>query len=115
MLLLSKAQLWCHLNGVPSLALAILDRNPFSDATPEFLRSFAAAVNQGVGGNVEIVAPFASISKAEVIRRGQHLPLENTLSCLQPIAGKHCGRCNKCAERRAAFTAAGVVDPTDYA
>jgi 7-cyano-7-deazaguanine synthase len=113
-LLLSKALLWCHLHDVPTLALAVLDRNPFPDATPAFFRSFADAVNRAVGGRVEVVAPYAGLSKAEVIRRGRHLPLRHTLSCLRPACGRHCGRCNKCAERRAAFLAAEVPDPTEY-
>ncbi|HEY1381068.1 MAG TPA: 7-cyano-7-deazaguanine synthase, partial [Gemmataceae bacterium] len=66
-LLLSKALLWCHLHGVPTLALATLAANPFPDATPAFFRSFADAVNAAVGGRVEVVAPFAGLSKAEVI------------------------------------------------
>jgi 7-cyano-7-deazaguanine synthase len=113
-LLLSKALLWCHLHGVPTLALATLQRNPFPDATPEFFRSFAAAVNLAVGGQVQVVAPYAGLSKAAVIRLGRDLPLKHTLSCLSPAGGRHCGKCNKCAERRTAFIAAGVVDPTEY-
>src|SRR5437868_3411881 len=35
-ILLSKALVWCHLHGVPALALAVLAGNPFPDATPEF-------------------------------------------------------------------------------
>jgi 7-cyano-7-deazaguanine synthase len=113
-LLLSKALLWCHLHDVPTLALATLDRNPFPDATPAFFAAFADAVNMAVGGRVSVVAPFAGLSKAEVIRRGRDLPLRHTLSCLRPVDGRHCGRCNKCAERRAAFREAGVPDPTEY-
>jgi 7-cyano-7-deazaguanine synthase len=113
-LLLSKALLWCHLHDLPTLALATLDRNPFPDATAAFFGSFAGAVNLGVGGRVEVVAPFAGQSKADVIRRGRDLPLRHTLSCLRPANGRHCGACNKCAERRAAFAAAGVPDPTEY-
>jgi 7-cyano-7-deazaguanine synthase len=113
-LLLSKALLWCHLHDVPMLALATLERNPFPDATPTFFDSFTAAVNRAVGGRVAVVAPFAGLSKAEVIRRGRDLPLRHTLSCLRPVGGRHCGRCNKCAERRAAFRDAAVDDPTEY-
>jgi 7-cyano-7-deazaguanine synthase len=113
-LLLSKSLLWCHLHNVPTLALATLAANPFPDATPEFFRSFAVAVNLAVGGKTTVVAPFAGLSKAEVIRRGRELPLQLTMSCLRPIDGRHCGRCNKCAERQAAFVAAGIADPTAY-
>jgi 7-cyano-7-deazaguanine synthase len=55
--------------------------------------------------------------KADVIRRGAALgvPFELTLSCMQPVDGRHCGRCSKCRERRDGFIEAGVHDPTPYA
>jgi 7-cyano-7-deazaguanine synthase len=34
---------------------------------------------------------------------------------MQPIDDMHCGRCNKCAERRLGFRLAGVEDPSVYA
>jgi 7-cyano-7-deazaguanine synthase len=114
-LLLSKALVWCHLNRIPELALAHLKANPFPDATPEFFAGFTAAVNRAVDGNISVLRPYAHLSKAEVIRRGRTLPLGETFSCLRPIDGQHCGRCNKCAERRRAFAAAVVPDPTTYA
>jgi 7-cyano-7-deazaguanine synthase len=114
-LLLSKALVWSHLNRMPELALAILKGNPFPDATPEFFAELTAAVNRAVEGNVAVLRPYAHLSKAEVIRRGRALPLGETFSCIRPIDGGHCGRCNKCAERRSAFAAAGVPDPTTYA
>lgn len=110
-LLLGKALLWCHLNGVPRLEMATLKGNPFPDATPTFFHAIAAAVNQAVRGAVEVAAPFAALSKAEVLRLGRDLPLRWTLSCLKPSGGRHCGRCNKCAERRRAFAEAGLRDP----
>jgi 7-cyano-7-deazaguanine synthase len=113
-LLLSKALLWCHLHGVPAVALAVLEANPFPDATPAFFRAFADAVNAAVGGRVRVETPFADLDKTAVLRRGRHLPLEHTFSCIAPVDGRHCGRCNKCAERRRAFAAAGVEDPTEY-
>jgi 7-cyano-7-deazaguanine synthase len=42
------------------------------------------------------------------------LPLELTFSCIRPAGERHCGSCNKCAERRQAFASAGLKDPTDY-
>jgi 7-cyano-7-deazaguanine synthase len=38
-----------------------------------------------------------------------------TFSCLAPQGRRHCGRCNKCAERKRAFRQAGIPDPTKYA
>jgi 7-cyano-7-deazaguanine synthase len=114
-LLLAKAIIWCHLHQVPAVALATLRGNPFPDATPSFFRAFQAAVNQAIEGKVEIVRPFAEKSKREVLMRGKQLPLELTFSCIAPQEGRHCGRCNKCEERRRAFAETGVKDRTEYA
>jgi 7-cyano-7-deazaguanine synthase len=113
-LLLGKAMLWCHLHGVPAVALAPLHSNPFPDATPEFFDRYEEIVNQGIGGAVQILRPYGGLDKTEVMRRGRGLPLERTFSCIRPAVGRHCGRCNKCAERRRAFADAGMADPTDY-
>ena len=114
-LLLSKALLWCHLHQVPALALASLAANPFPDATPEFFSTFAAAVARAVEASpVEVRHPYLGLHKADVIRRGRELPLRWTFSCMRPVGGKHCGCCNKCAERRRAFAEAGLEDPTEY-
>jgi 7-cyano-7-deazaguanine synthase len=114
-LLLSKAILWCHLHGVPALALGTLPTNPFPDATPAFFDAMRNAVNRAVGGKVEVRLPLAGMTKTAVMRLGAELPLEHTFSCIRPARGLHCGRCNKCAERRQAFAGAGMRDPTVYA
>lgn len=113
-LLLGKALLWCHLSGIPALALGSLQTNPFPDATPEFFGSFTASVNRAVGGRVELRLPFGGMTKTAVMHLGRGLPLEHTFSCIQPRDGLHCGACNKCAERQAAFRSAGMADPTRY-
>jgi 7-cyano-7-deazaguanine synthase len=118
-LLLAKAMLWCHVNGVPALALAPLECNPFPDATPTFFAAFAAAVNQAVAGRVRVLQPYLHLGKTAVLQRGRSFPLRWTVSCLRPVesaAGvRHCGRCNKCAERHRGFHDAGLIDPTEYA
>ena len=113
-LLLAKALLWCHLRQVPALALGLLGSNPFPDATDAFFDSFQGVVNEAVGGNVCVYRPYSGLNKAQVLRRGRALPLELTFSCIHPSAGRHCGVCNKCAERRRAFAAAGIKDRTPY-
>ena len=78
--LLGKALIWCHLRRVPAVALGTLAANPFPDATPEFVADFERVVNAAVGGSVRVLRPFAGLSKADVVRRGSHLPLELTWS-----------------------------------
>lgn len=116
-ILLAKALIWCHLNGVPEVATAPLGSNPFPDATDEFYDGFAVVVSRAVAGRVRVLRPYAALGlhKADVLRRGRGLPLEHTFSCIRPVGGRHCGRCNKCAERRKGFAEAGVPDPTGYA
>jgi 7-cyano-7-deazaguanine synthase len=113
-LFLAKAMLWCQLHGVPALALAPLEGNPFPDATPTFFEDYERIVNQGIGGSVRVLQPYRRLHKEEVLRRGQHLPLRWTFSCMRPLDGLHCGQCNKCAERKDAFVRAGCPDPTVY-
>ncbi|MBM3993798.1 MAG: 7-cyano-7-deazaguanine synthase [Planctomycetes bacterium] len=113
-LLLAKSLLWCHLHRVPALALGSLQTNPFPDATPEFFAGFQNLLNQAMQGRVEVCLPFGGMKKTAVLKLGAELPLEHTLSCIAPVGALHCGRCNKCAERRHAFADAGMADRTRY-
>ncbi len=114
-ILVLKAGLWCQLHGIPRLALGVLGSNPFGDAVPAFFEHLESALRLATGVPLAVVRPFAGLTKVQVMQRGQHLPLELTFSCIAPQAGLHCGRCNKCAERQAAFRAAGLEDRTRYA
>jgi 7-cyano-7-deazaguanine synthase len=114
-LLTIKAALWCQMHGIERLALAVLGSNPFPDATPGFFNRFAAALSLAGGKPVRFWRPFGRWSKCQVMRQGRGLPLELTFSCIAPVDGLHCGRCNKCAERHKAFQVSGDRDPTRYA
>ena len=114
--LLTKAAVFMARAGLGRVYLGPLAGNPFPDATPEFFATMARALSLGLDTSIEIAAPFAGMHKAEVIALGRSLgvPLELTLSCMQPNGERHCGRCSKCRERRDAFREAGVEDPTAY-
>lgn len=114
-LLAAKAAVWCRLRDVEHLAFGVLRGNPFPDSTPAFFDELAAVLNRAMSGRLAILRPYETLSKVEVLRRGDRLPLHLTLSCLDPVDGAHCGDCNKCAERRNAFARAGLVDRTVYA
>jgi 7-cyano-7-deazaguanine synthase len=113
-LLTIKPMLWCAMRGIEQLALAILAANPFSDATDLFFDAQMAAMRQATGREVRIFRPFSRLEKADVLTIGRDLPLELTFSCIAPVDGRHCGRCNKCAERKRVFAQAQMKDPTSY-
>jgi 7-cyano-7-deazaguanine synthase len=115
LLLLSKASVWCVLNGVGTIALGTLKGNPFADSSADFFARFGGMVEQGLEHPLAVLAPLSDMTKAEVLEVGRHLALEHTFSCIAPVEGRHCGRCNKCAERREGFAAARMRDPTLYA
>jgi 7-cyano-7-deazaguanine synthase len=120
--LLGKAGVFCASAGINRLLIATLDHNPFPDATPAFRTAMSTALSIGLARPLEIAAPYSTLSKAEVIRRGARsgVRLELTLSCMNAHAAgeefpRHCGRCSKCRERHDAFVEAGIADLTDYA
>lgn len=116
-MLLSKAAIYCAQHGLHRIVLATLAHNPFPDATPAFFDVMGRALSLGLDHTIEIATPFAALEKSDVVRLGVELGvrLELTLSCMNPHAGRHCGLCSKCRERRDAFLAAGVDDLTEYA
>jgi 7-cyano-7-deazaguanine synthase len=120
-LVILKPALWCQMHGIEELALAPLVTNPFPDATATFFHLFERTLSQAVEKPLRIVRPFGQMRKREVMQLGSELPLELTFSCIDPVRaapdepGLHCGHCNKCAERKAAFKDAEMEDRTRYA
>lgn len=115
LLLLAKSSVWCALNDFAVIALGTLKGNPFADSGAEFFNGIASVASLALDRPLSILTPFAGSTKDEVLERGRHLALELTFSCIDPDKGMHCGRCNKCAERRRAFAASGLPDRTAYA
>jgi 7-cyano-7-deazaguanine synthase len=115
LLLLAKSSIWCALHGCPTIALGTLKGNPFADSSREFFGDVESLVQTAVDHRLEIATPFSELDKAHVLELGRHLQLQHTFSCINPTAGVHCGRCNKCAERQRAFEEASIDDVTTYA
>ena len=77
------------------------------------------ATKAGVTGKtkIKIKTPLINLSKAEIIKRGDLLGLDYslTLSCYDPdLEGRACGACDSCLQRKKGFQEAGVTDPTLY-
>ena len=91
------------------------DAKFYPDCREEFYQSLEETAWLGTEKNIHITAPFSSIPKSELIALGVKLgvPFELTWSCYLDKE-KHCGKCESCVNRKAAFKEAGVTDPTQY-
>jgi len=103
--LLSKAAVFMARKGITRVLIGTLGGNPFPDATPAFFDLMGRALSMGLAAPIRIEAPFSQLRKSDVIARGRALgvPLELTISCMQPKGSVPCGCCSKCRERRDAF------------
>jgi 7-cyano-7-deazaguanine synthase len=114
-LLLAAAAVWGSVHGVHELAIGSLEGNPFPDGNDAFFATYQGVLAMALSCPIRISAPYRGRRKEELIREFQALPLDLTLTCMQPLSGVHCGACNKCQERRDGFARAGVADRTSYA
>jgi 7-cyano-7-deazaguanine synthase len=92
------------------------DHAIYPDCREDFLRAMGEAMRQGTYAGVELLRPFIAMTKAQIATEGLRLGVDfaRTWSCYK--GGEiHCGRCGTCVERREAFLAAGLPDPTLYA
>ncbi len=101
-----------------------LDYSGYPDCREEYIRAFERMANlatkAGVEGRscVKIHAPLIRMTKAEIIRRGQVLGVDYSLtwSCYDPMPdGRACGLCDSCQLRLKGFKEAGFADPIPYA
>ncbi len=91
------------------------DHMIYPDCRPEFIDKLNELIPIATETDVQIVAPFIDISKAQIVRKGFQLGVDfaATWSCYKG-GDMHCGRCGTCVERAEAFYHAGVKDPTHY-
>jgi 7-cyano-7-deazaguanine synthase len=91
------------------------DAANYPDCREKFYKSLEKTAQLGTEMNMEILAPFSNISKFELLKIGSKLgvPFELTWSCYLD-GEKHCGKCESCVNRKAAFKQAGIPDPTSY-
>lgn len=123
---LTVAAAWALEIGAGTVAYAAHsgDYN-YPDCRPEFAARLAEALNMaesdgiasGSRKELRIASPYAEgVSKAELLRAGYArlgAGVFRTWSCY--LGGEaHCGRCESCGNRRAAFKEAGIEDRTRY-
>ena len=97
--------------------IQIHDSYGYWDCTQDFLDVMNHLSSLNRLHNIQLVAPFKSMSKCEEIKIGNELevPYEDTLTCYNPNdKGESCGKCPSCSERIMNFKKAGMKDPALY-
>lgn len=84
----------------------------YPDCSLDFVGAMNQAIYLGSGNQLTIEAPFVSLTKADVVKKGLELgvPYEITWSCYEG-GEKPCGKCGTCIDRQRAFELNGTVDP----
>ncbi len=142
---LALAMAWAEVLGAEHLFIGVnaLDYSGYPDCRPEFIRAFEKlaklATKKGVEGKgkLKIHTPLIRMTKAQIIRAGQKLKVDYSLthSCYDPkpkgngpsakatsrgarIGRVHsygewipCGKCDSCLLRAKGFKEAGLKDP----
>ena len=91
------------------------DHDLYPDCRSEFMDAMGEAIRLGTYAQLQVLAPFIHASKGEIAAQGAQLGVDfaHTYSCYRG-GEKHCGQCATCRERKEAFAAAGIQDPTLY-
>lgn len=84
----------------------------YPDCSLDFVNAMNQAIYLGSGNQLTIEAPFVSLTKADVVKKGLELgvPYALTWSCYEG-GDKPCGKCGTCIDRQKAFEKNGVIDP----
>ena len=118
---LSLALAWAEVLGAERIVIGVnaVDYSGYPDCRPDFIAAFeylaSLATKAGVGGRpLRVYAPLQHLSKAAIIRLGQELGVDYSLthSCYDPGPDdRPCGHCDSCLIRARGFAEAGVQDP----
>lgn len=121
---LSLALGWAEVLGARNIFIGAneIDYSGYPDCRPAFLTAFETMANLATKAGVEgdhfhINAPLLKLSKADIIRTGNRLGIDYslTVSCYQANEqGRACGLCESCHYRKQGFQDAGITDSTPY-
>ena len=122
---LSYALAWAETIGVRDIFIGAnaRDYSGYPDCRPEFIEQFEQLANVGTragisGERFRIHAPLIAMNKPEIIRKGEELGVDFSIthSCYDPAPdGTACGECDSCRLRRRGFRDAGIKEPLRYA
>lgn len=91
------------------------DHEIYPDCRKGFVEAMSQAMREGTYEDIDIIAPYTSITKGEIAAIGKRLGVDysHTYSCYKG-GEHHCGRCGTCVERREALLYAGIDDNVIY-
>lgn len=93
------------------------DHHIYPDCRIEFVKSLDTTVYLSTDKQVEIVAPFQTFTKRDILTLGYSLPLDVpyylTRTCYKDQYTS-CGKCGSCQERLEAFLLIAKEDPIEY-
>lgn len=125
---LSIASAWAYTIGAQTVAYgAHIGDKPYPDCRPAFSRALETALNLGESDGIrlhkrhriKISSPATErLSKADMIKKGYRAfgdSIFSAWSCYSSSSRIHCGVCESCMNRRAAFAKSKIQDKTKYA
>ena len=114
--ILSIATSWAELLSANSIFIGAVeeDSSGYPDCRKSFYNAFEKVIEEGTKPETEIkiITPLISLSKKEIILKGNILnaPIDLSWSCYQNDK-KPCQKCDSCALRKRGFDKAGLKDP----
>lgn len=122
---LSYAMAWAEVLKAQSIYIGVtaVDYSGYPDCRPQFIEAFEKMANLATRTGVtkqtmlKIETPLINLSKARIIKTGNDLGVDYsmTISCYDPDKmGRSCGRCDSCLHRIKGFQEANLDDPTVY-
>ncbi len=123
-LFLSYALAWAEVLKSQDIFIGVnaVDYSGYPDCRPEYISAYETmarlATKAGVEGSLlTIHTPLITLSKSDIIKTGNQLGVDYslTVSCYQADdQGRACGECDSCRFRKEGFISAGLDDPTLY-
>lgn len=121
---LSIALGWAEILGAEAIFIGVtaIDYSGYPDCRPEYIAAFQNMANlatkAGLEGNtINIDTPLIDLSKADIIKLGNSLGVDYslTVSCYKANSfGEACGECDSCFLRKKGFLDAMISDQTKY-
>ncbi len=121
---LSISLAWAEVLQIQDIFIGVnaVDYSGYPDCRPEYIKAYQSMANLATKAGIEgqklvIHTPLISLSKAEIIKLGNDLGVDYslTVSCYSADEqGRACGMCDSCQFRKQGFIDAGIADPTLY-